>query len=546
MRLIGSGQGYRRFLVFAELTRSKKGANYVALFVYFQFKSGLLIIVAQGPRIAINAMTLYAVMQAQLLPVGEHGSKDRSGFEQFFVNIKIMVEKGNKQESVIYFTMLFSLVIWVIAALGLIISAILYVCFLLHYIPSSDGGLESYCRRKVETRLGRIVGKKVQKAIGKADQKRREEERRAIKKGTLDPSKTRPTLPKLDDDDTSTVLSLQRTDTMSTNTTLPQYSSNAPSRTNTMTTNRTMGQPTLPTLDERPSMPTRSDTQFTDRSNTSYRSNAPLLDQAGSMGASTPTDPMPSLDRNGDYFGDYPARSYGPPGRPFTPTSQGRVSPLPNRGPLPPVDTSYSNNHYSSDPQLISPLPPSAQSGRPYPEFSPFDSRGPTIAQSYELSPVDVNNVSQPYYHNSNGSNNFGPPQLPSTLRAGSPAMSQRMPTSSQSMGNPPPRAGTAPPRPGLPASLQSAIQRREASQPLPNRGMTGPVPQQRSVTAPIQPPNWNQAPTDRNYTPADRSYTPSQRSFTPADRSYTPADRSYTPSLQRGYDQGYDQSYRY
>jgi len=32
-------RGWKRFLVFAELTKSKKGADYVALFVYFQFKS---------------------------------------------------------------------------------------------------------------------------------------------------------------------------------------------------------------------------------------------------------------------------------------------------------------------------------------------------------------------------------------------------------------------------------------------------------------------------------------------------------------------------
>lgn len=34
----GSGQGWRRFLVFAELTKSKKGSEYVALFTYFSFK----------------------------------------------------------------------------------------------------------------------------------------------------------------------------------------------------------------------------------------------------------------------------------------------------------------------------------------------------------------------------------------------------------------------------------------------------------------------------------------------------------------------------
>lgn len=34
----GKGRGYRRFLVFAELTKSKKGAEYVALFTYFSFQ----------------------------------------------------------------------------------------------------------------------------------------------------------------------------------------------------------------------------------------------------------------------------------------------------------------------------------------------------------------------------------------------------------------------------------------------------------------------------------------------------------------------------
>lgn len=35
---LGSGKGWKRFLVFAELTKSKKGADYVALFSYFSFE----------------------------------------------------------------------------------------------------------------------------------------------------------------------------------------------------------------------------------------------------------------------------------------------------------------------------------------------------------------------------------------------------------------------------------------------------------------------------------------------------------------------------
>lgn len=35
---VGKAQGWRRFLVFASLTQSKKGAHYIALFTYFSFK----------------------------------------------------------------------------------------------------------------------------------------------------------------------------------------------------------------------------------------------------------------------------------------------------------------------------------------------------------------------------------------------------------------------------------------------------------------------------------------------------------------------------
>jgi hypothetical protein len=38
IRMGKDGQGWRRFLVFTQLTKSKKGTEYVALFTYFSFK----------------------------------------------------------------------------------------------------------------------------------------------------------------------------------------------------------------------------------------------------------------------------------------------------------------------------------------------------------------------------------------------------------------------------------------------------------------------------------------------------------------------------
>lgn len=463
-------------------------------------------------------------MKAQIIPEGEHAApKGKSPVAQFFLNIETMVQQGNKQETIVYFTMLFSLVIWVIAFLSLFLSVLFYVFFLWHYVPKADGSLTQYCRRKIESRLERIVSKKIKKALEKQDAKRKKEEREGLKKGG--DGARMPTLPKLGgiDDDTSSIFSgVTRSDTVSTATTLPPYSSNAPSRTNTMNTMGTVRtaamKPSLPSLAERPG-PYRSNTQGT---STSFGSNAPLLGQAGDMGMASPLPPMPSLDRNADYFAGGSGTRPPPnmPGRPFSPMSHGRASPTP-RNMLPPVDTSFGGRD-SPAPHLMSPpdygnrnvSPPQGnipyQNRRPVapplsePTFSPYDQRGPAMGPSYEMSPVDVNahdNDPLDYYTNSGNPNDYQPPQLPSALRPGSPAQMQSQV---------PPRAGTAPPsnpRAGLPATLQSAIQRREASQPLPNRGVSPQQQQQqqRSATAPLVQPRWAPGP---NSDPVARSNT--------------------------------------
>ncbi len=38
VRVTKKGQGFRRFVVFAALTKGRKGSEYVALFTYFSFE----------------------------------------------------------------------------------------------------------------------------------------------------------------------------------------------------------------------------------------------------------------------------------------------------------------------------------------------------------------------------------------------------------------------------------------------------------------------------------------------------------------------------
>jgi hypothetical protein len=271
--------------------------------------------------------------------------------------------------------------------------------------------------------------------------------------------------------------------------------------------------PSLPSLGELPVLK-RSDTSL------SYGTDAPLLSQAGSMGVSSPLAPMQPSESQGDYFqqgSGYRPMPRGPPGRPYAPMPHGRASPQPQRGPLPPVNTSYSNGRVSPPHQLVSPLnedprgprdPPYAHlgSGLANPAFSPYDGRGPVTGPSYEMSPVEVSpldNGPQNDPYNSYADNDYRRPRMPDALRPASPV--QRPTMNGNYMPVSASRSGTAPPshpRAGLPAALQSAIQRREASQPLPQRGPIMMMQQQqRSATAPLQHPGWGQGPTQRSNT---------------------------------------------
>ncbi|KAK2734511.1 hypothetical protein FQN57_001675 [Myotisia sp. PD_48] len=213
---------YRRFLVFADLTKSKKGADYVALFTYFNFEAWLRVIFAEGPRQVINGITLYSVMQLSLIPQGELAApKGTSPVAQFFINIEALAEKDTLQ-AVIFFAMLFTLVIWVIEFLCLVISVILYLLFLWHHIPTRDGSLSTYCRRKINTRLERIVKKRVDKALnqGVALQDR---QRTDLETGTIS-FKRQPTLPMFDHIDTKPAPEMPGLSRQTTVTTLPPYS----------------------------------------------------------------------------------------------------------------------------------------------------------------------------------------------------------------------------------------------------------------------------------------------------------------------------------
>ncbi|PKY03337.1 hypothetical protein P168DRAFT_238758 [Aspergillus campestris IBT 28561] len=325
IRMGQNGRGWRRFLVFAELTKDRKGAEYIALFTYFSFETWMNTLFADGPRQVVNAITLYSVMQMDLLPGGKHASEDQdqSGASQFFNNVKILAENNNLR-AVILCGMLFTVVVWVLSILKLLLAIMFYVFFLFHHIPEKDGSLKSYCKRKINQRLTRIVRRKVDKALNKGV---------ALQDRTPTGLSSRPTLPVIgpDLDKGPAVATISRS---TTETTLPVYTS----RPGTAAGQR----PTLPDLgglQEKPPL-SRSVTQSSGWSDGTAVSGYSPLDRQAS-----PAPPVPAL----------PSHMVMAGSRSQTPMSRSAYTPSP-------APAGVMTNRM---------LPPIATSGSPFRPFSP-------------------------------------------------------------------------------------------------------------------------------------------------------------------------------
>lgn len=343
-------------------------------------------------------------MQANLIPEGEHAANHgHSAIGQFFVNVQILAD-NNRQQAAILFSMLFTLVIWVFSALGLITAILFYLLFLWHHIPSADKGLSSYCRRKVDSRLHKIVGFKVNKALARENKALTKQ----VTKDGLIGVKRQPTVPVLDvqpDDKLQEMPLLQRQGTQAT---LPPYTSNPPSR-NPSDSSSAVREPTVPYIfTERPIAPERSATQNSNRSDASYASSAPLIGAASHMAYGQPgsnfSRPPPSrMESERSNYSNRPrvgrSDTYESQGtQRYYNTERGRESPASQNGPYAPPQglPSRQNTGLSNFASSARPTPsqfPAAQSRKPTPQNLPLDAIGkrtPTPANRYLPPPMPV------------------------------------------------------------------------------------------------------------------------------------------------------------
>ena len=412
-------------------------------------------------------------MQANLVPTGQHSaSNGHTPVVQFFVNVQILANK-DKEQAAILFGMLFTLVIWVFSALSLALSVLFYVLYLWHHIR--DGSLSRYCRRKIDTRLHKIVMKKVNKALAKDGNTR-------AKQGTKNPkfgqfqadAKVQPTLPVLDTVGTQDPATISRQTTQTDTTPVDP--------------NRLTGvagpEPTVPNVfpdPRRPEPPSRSVTQSSFRSNGSYESNAPLLNSTGEMGYGGNGHPCA---RGAPSRMDSEARTLHsarpPPNRSFTANSQSseRSFNLMSSTPAPP-------NRFDSD--ISGRNPPEPQPLKPMPRDMSFNTVG-----RHPSGPAGFGLPSQAFEMYPPANRAMGPPSSGGYIAfnphrqgppSGAPVSVYSIPSSAV-----PSRNLTSPPRP--PNNYFGSIDRPA------QRSGTAPLPQATTFdTAPDDPyaGNWHQ-----------------------------------------------------
>ncbi len=337
IRIFGRGRGWKRFLVFSELTKSKKGAEYVALFTYFSFQSWIRVIFCSGPRQVVNALTLWGVYKKELNPSDPDPA---TSILRFFENFAELA-RSDRDTAVVLSGMTFTLVIWVFAALSLLLALCFYLLFLWHYIPKGDGGLSGYCQRKIEGRLAKIVSVKVNAAIEEEERKRlKQDQKMAMKNGekpVLGRQATIPVLFETKDSGGDKLPSMPMLNRNDTTATLPMYESRSATPS---------GGPTVPDVElsnlekKRPYPPSRLATANSTTSMKSYASNAPLMAGAADMGRGRPASPAPSLPHYDDQDG-YP---FPGPERTITGSTQATNWSQPSRNGTPGINGQPTRN----------------------------------------------------------------------------------------------------------------------------------------------------------------------------------------------------------
>jgi len=134
-------RSYDHFCFFDHIRESSEGRDSIAFFVFFTFKSWKRVLLSDGPRQSINALTLYAVYLSKKNNKGE------------WYDVTKYFRGNTVIASALTLSTLFTVLIFAGSLLLLIAAALLYIPLLCHI----QGNLKEYCCHKVDKRIAEII-----------------------------------------------------------------------------------------------------------------------------------------------------------------------------------------------------------------------------------------------------------------------------------------------------------------------------------------------------------------------------------------------------
>ncbi|KAF8592682.1 hypothetical protein K439DRAFT_1323543 [Ramaria rubella] len=141
-------RSYDHFCLFCTISNSTKKKDDFAFFVFFTFKGWKRLLLADGPRQSINALTLYGFYLSKL-----HDGPvfDLKKYSDSFITSALII------------TTLFTVLVFALSMVLLIAAGICYVP-LLCYI---QGNLKEYCCHKVDKRIAELIKRKNKQRLAK-------------------------------------------------------------------------------------------------------------------------------------------------------------------------------------------------------------------------------------------------------------------------------------------------------------------------------------------------------------------------------------------
>ncbi|EJD01444.1 uncharacterized protein FOMMEDRAFT_126370 [Fomitiporia mediterranea MF3/22] len=144
-------RSYDHFCFFCRINNSTKKKDDFAFFVFFTFKSWKRLLLSDGPRQAINGLTLYSFYLSQKTKPGSVWDLNK------YTNGSIIT-------GALIFSTLTTVLIFAGSALLLMAAGVFYIP-LLCYI---QGNLKEYCCHKVDKRISEIVKRKKKERLAEA------------------------------------------------------------------------------------------------------------------------------------------------------------------------------------------------------------------------------------------------------------------------------------------------------------------------------------------------------------------------------------------